>query len=196
MNEELLNGSFQLLILQLMPGAFFSLQILGITISVRERLLCEVESRIPFCHHLHLGISTLKLPFSCRSLRCLPAQGLNPQPRSNYRNHKTEPDPPLAGARHETPAMAIGRIGTESLASGACDGSQSLVVVLHRPYSHPNQHVSGSSLLFSPKERNVIRAARVTSPRFDPTAQVKHILKDAKPQHGKENHMTKTHPNS
>ena len=113
MNEELLNGSSQLLILQLKPGAVFSLQILRITISLRQRLLCEVESGIPFCHPLHLGISTLKTPFTCQSFRCLPAQGLNPRPRSSYRSHKMELDLPLAVAHHETPVMAISQIGTD-----------------------------------------------------------------------------------
>jgi len=109
MNEEPLNGSFQLLILQLKPGAVCSPQILRITVSVRERLLCETEPGIPFYHHLHLGIFTPKSPLTCRSLRHLPAQGLKPLPRSNYRRHKTELDPPLATARRETPATATSR---------------------------------------------------------------------------------------
>lgn len=130
MNEELLNGSFQLLILQLKPGAFFSLQILRITISVRERLLCEVESGIPFCHQLYLGISTLKSPLTCQSLRSLPAQGLNPCPQSSYQSHKMELDPPLVVAHRETPATAVGWTGT--------DGGSPLPLLPPKP-AHPRQ---------------------------------------------------------
>lgn len=92
MNEELLKGSFQLLISQLKPGALFSLQILRITISVGERLLQEAKSGIPFYHGLHWGISALKSPFTRQSQRCLPARGLNLQPKSSSWSYRMELD--------------------------------------------------------------------------------------------------------
>lgn len=79
MNEELLNGSFQLLILQLKPGAgFFSP-------SRYSQLFChrEAESGIPSTHRCHLGISVLvtihlPVPHMSASTRS-PRQPLEPQ---------------------------------------------------------------------------------------------------------------------
>lgn len=49
------------------------------------------------------------------------------------------------------------------------------------PKLHPKPHIPGSSLLPTPKERNVIRSTRVLSPKFDPTTQVKKMQQQTPP---------------
>lgn len=80
-----------------------------------------VESGILSCSRSHLGTSTLKSPFTCQSLRLdslVPAQRLSPGSQNSFQRHKMELDPPLVVAHCETPAMAMGQIGTEWLTSG------------------------------------------------------------------------------
>lgn len=142
MNEELLNGSFQLLILQLKPGAVFpplrysELLCQGeVVVGGRTRnLLCPLTFG-DFCVGHHSPASPL-----------LPAQG----PRGSHWSHKRELNLPLVVAPWEAPAVAISQISKSH--SGTWGWPQIPVGFLHPP--HINQPIPGSSLLF-PRESDI-----------------------------------------
>lgn len=77
------------------------------------------------------------------------------------------------------------------------DGWSQPGALLH-PHSHPNQHIPKEPQQLPPprSKGTSYEVARVKSPRFGPTTQVKHALKTATANNRKENRMNKTCPNT
>lgn len=168
MNEELLNGSFQLLILQLKPGAGFFPPPDTHNYSVRGRQ--NQESPLPTA--VIWGFLCWS-PFTCQSLTCLPAPG----PRGSHWSHKRE----LDLVCWESPAAVISHISTSGSPQAPGAGPKSLW----------DFSITQTSCLLFPGEADSTHRARLLSPAWDPAA---HLNQDAPPRHRKENHVRKAHP--
>lgn len=145
MNEELLKGSFQLLISQLKPGAFF------FPSDTQNYYICwgEVATggkiRNPLLPRFTLGDFCTEVTIHPP----VPEVFASTRPEPAAQKQLLELQNGAGRSFGVKPRDGIGQISTEPLASTP-----------NPPTSHHNQHSSCSSLISSPKERDTVHTAR------------------------------------